>query len=50
MTPKQISGHTQLMHRRIIADRASDLAIIALGAQGEGRVIKKQLDEWEKES
>ena len=50
LTPRQIDGYTQLALRRTIAERASSLAITAIGAQGNGDTIKKQLEDWEKES
>jgi hypothetical protein len=39
-----------LLSRREIGEHASKLAITALGSQGKGEAIRKQLEEWERES
>ncbi len=44
MTPGQIIGWAKLARQRERKEQARDLAVIALASQGEGRVIKKQID------
>ena len=50
LTPRQITGFIQLLYRRELAERSAELGVTALGAQGEGKAISKQIEEWEAES
>jgi hypothetical protein len=50
MTPRQLGAYVELAYHRGIADRAADLSVTALGAQGSGDGINAQLKEWEAES
>lgn len=46
MTPRQIAAYTFLGARRREQEFAALLGVVALGAQGEGDDVNKQIDKW----
>jgi hypothetical protein len=49
MTPRQIASYQFLADRRRERELHTGLAIAALAASGDGKAIKHQLAEWEKD-
>ena len=46
LTPRQIAAYLEFTDKLDRIDRANDLAIAAIGAQGDGKAIEKKLKEW----
>lgn len=46
LTPRQIAAWLEFSDKLDRIDRASDLAIAAIGAQGDQKAIEKTLKEW----
>jgi hypothetical protein len=47
MTPRQVFGHAYFAHLEQLDLMRADLAIAALGAQGDEKSIKKTMKDWE---
>jgi aminoglycoside phosphotransferase family enzyme len=46
LTPRQIAAYLEFNDKLDRIDRANDLAIAAIGAQGDQKAIEKRLKEW----
>ena len=46
LTPRQIAAYLEFADKLDRIDRANDLAIAAIGAQGDQKAIDKALKEW----
>lgn len=50
MTPRQIAAWSFLANRRREADMSQLLSVMQLAVNGSGDQVKKQQDEWERDS
>ena len=46
LTPRQIAAYLEFTDKLDRIDRANDLAITAIGSQGDQKVIEKALKDW----
>jgi hypothetical protein len=46
LTPRQVAAYLEFNNQLDRIDRAHDLAITALGAQGDGKAIEKAIKDW----
>ena len=46
LTPRQLAAYLEFTDKLDRIDRANDLAIAAIGAQGDQKAIEKMLKEW----
>jgi hypothetical protein len=46
LTPRQIAAYLEFGAQLDRMERAQDLAVTALGAQGDGKAIEKTIKDW----
>jgi len=50
MSPREIVGRLHFAQKRITRERGEMLSIMAMGARGEWKAVKKRIDEMSKDT